>query len=130
MTPETLKALITAGIIAGIAAAGFTGGWLINGWRLGTALEHAERERDLVVAQGTVLSGSLQACNVGVETTRKVTDQVLQQGQRLVEMATKVAAGHQDAAARLDALLRSSTPTGAGCREAWAAILSSRQAKP
>ncbi len=128
MTPEQIKLAVQLGIAALVLVAAAAAGWTLNGWRLGTALEHAQRERDQALDQGKVLAQGVQACSAGVEEVQKVASDAIATSKGLLAKAQELAAGAQQQVRKIDDLLAKQPPPGAGCEAAWKEIETLRKA--
>lgn len=111
-------------IAAVSAAAAGSAAWTINGWRLGTQLEHAEAQRDLALAQGKVLAAATVSCTDSVAVAKKASDGATALGVQLLAEARRLSAGNQGTVNRLEDLLKSPAALRAdgkpkGCDDAW-----------
>lgn len=129
LTPDQVKLLAIVSVAAALFAGGATSGWVLNGWRLGKELEHAQRERDTHFQQSQVLSAGLRACNAGVDEAKRIGDLAVGQVRAHLLELKKLDSGSQAAVDRIEDLLRKPPPSGAGCEKAWDAIEAERKAR-
>lgn len=124
-TANPMTMLYVGLAIAAVSAAGAGyAAWEVNGWRLGTKVERAERERDLAVAQGRVLAQAVNSCSAGVDIAKKASDGAAELGAKLLAEAKRLNAGGQGQVDRIEAALRNPTGLRAdgkpkGCDDAW-----------
>lgn len=103
---------------------GTTGGWTLNGWRLGTELEHAKGERDRAIDQGKVLAASVTSCNAGVERVEKLAGAALGNMKAMVAEAQRLHAGGKTMAEEIERRLAKKAATRSdgkpkGCDDGW-----------
>lgn len=107
-------------IAAVLVALGFGGGWLVNGWRLGTEVADLNTKVATLEGQKSVLIGANQRCAVNVADVKAGVKSVVDAGleaQRRAAVAMDKAAGkaadHQAKAS--EALNRPPVPQAEWC---------------
>lgn len=128
LTPDQVKLAVKLGVAVLALGAAFYGGWAVNGWRLGTKIEHTERERDAALTQGKVLAEGVRTCSSSIELAHDVATKAVDAGRAMLAEAKRLTAGAQGQVKRLDELLSKPPPPDAGCEDAWKAIEVNRKA--
>lgn len=119
MSPDQIALAIKLAIAAAVLSVAFGGGWAVNGWRLGTQLEHAKAQRDQAIAQGTVLAEGVKSCSAGVDRLAKSSEAAIVHTQKLLEEAKRLRNGGANQVKKIEELLAKKPPAGAGCEDAW-----------
>lgn len=111
--------VIALGAIVAVVG-GFVAGWAVNGWRLGSALEH---ERGVVETQKqsiATLAGANKSCAIKVDEANKAMSDLVntiaerhQKAEAAIAKAEKQAEAHRLAARQ--ALSRAPAAPGAAC---------------
>lgn len=116
--PARIKMLLI-GVAIGVPvllATGFYGGWTLNGWRLGAELAQAEGARDIAIAQGDVLSDSVERCSASVDRLAAAGEQALKTSRSMLEEAKRLQASGDKTIKRLQDLMANPPKS---CDEAW-----------
>ncbi len=113
--PARVQALLggAAVLALGVAVLLTFGLW----WR-GEAYQ-ARGERDVAIAQARVLSGSLQACNAGVDQAKAAGDRALADMAELLAKARKVAGKRVRVIERIEKIIHEPAKPGEDCNWAW-----------
>lgn len=123
--PARLQALLIGALVGLVLLTGTAGVAL---WYRAEAAS-ARAERDIAVAQGTVLAAGVKTCSASVDLAHRVAGEALDAGRALLAEARKLTAGSQAQVLKLDKLLEQPTPLGAGCEQAWEEIRKARGAQ-
>ena len=106
-------------LVAGILAAGFGGGWQLNGLRLGAKMAALTAEISRLQTRSTILEPANAQCEKSVKAANEATDRLLAEGQRRSKMAAEALRTAQAESAALGtsiATLRSqAAPTDLSC---------------
>ncbi len=70
MTPAQIELLIKIAILVGLAALGFGGGWIVNGWRLAGEVEHLEGVVDVQKQSLATYEGANERCVAGLQDVK------------------------------------------------------------
>lgn len=118
MTPDQIKAAIIGVILLGCFAAG----WLVNGWRLGTKVEHLEATINQWETQSKILASTAKACSSGVDEAKRASAAAMSFGESALTEIRKRNAPITAQVARIETLLLQQPPPNANCNDAWNAI--------
>lgn len=119
--PARIKGLLI-GVAIGVPvllAAGFSGGWTLQGWRLGAQVAQAEGARDVAVAQGAVLADSVGRCSASVDRLASAGEEALKTSRGMLAEAKRLQSGSAGTIARLEDLMKNPPKS---CDEAWAKL--------
>lgn len=75
-----------------------------------------------LAAQGQVLAESVKACSAGAEEVKRVGAAAIAGMGGLVDQAKEIAKPKWRTVERIEKIIQSPAPPGAGCEEAWAKI--------
>jgi len=97
-------------------------------WR-GEAYQ-ARGERDLALAQISVLSVAVETCSSSVDHAKRAADAAVQGTAALLAEARRLKAPTRHTVERIEKIIREPAPPGAGCDEAWSVIEQSARGTP
>lgn len=113
--PARVKGLL----VGALAIAGLGLALLVYAlWWRGEALQ-ARGERDLALAQVTVVSSAAKACSDGVDQAKRAGDAAVSASAELVAAAQRLKAPVRVERQTIEHWLEKPTPPGAGCDQAW-----------
>lgn len=124
--PARLKGLIAGAGVALVACLGLAA----HGQYWRAEAKQAALERDLALAQAQVLSGSLAACNAGVDRSKAVGDAAIAAMGEMLAKARKLALPREKTIERIETVIHQAPKPGEGCDWAWGEIEREQREKP